>query len=183
MHKTTEQQPAANQTCETRVSNLDKTCGVLSTRQSLFALSPDSPDSTAPATVHCTSSARHVGPRVAVRLPLGDLTRRFGCWVIPWLCLFVLTATAARGVQIATESILSDASDTAGAPQVNGSATTAKTSGGVQRVAVTIDAYDPITGSRTQERCMTTSDRITLDTLTVDMQLLRDVEAALCQPQ
>src|SRR6516225_2721374 len=97
--------------------------------------------------------------RDTMRLPLGELTWRFGCWVIPWLCLFVFTASAARGVQIAAESILSNASETAGAPPVSGSVTTLTTSGGVQPAAVTIDAYDPITGSRTEERCMTTSDR------------------------
>jgi hypothetical protein len=45
---------------------------------------------------------------------------------------------------------------------------------------VTIIAYDAITGSRTEERCTTTSDRVTVDVLMVDLQQLRDIEGALC---
>jgi hypothetical protein len=46
---------------------------------------------------------------------------------------------------------------------------------------VTIIAYDATTGNRVQERCAPPSDRVARDVLTVDLQYLRDVEAALCE--
>jgi hypothetical protein len=87
-----------------------------------------------------------------------------------------------RGLQTFAESTLSGFSAVATGIHVTSPATDPMFARGLRRVVVTVIAYDATTGSRTEERCTTTSDRVTVDVLTVDVQQLREVESALCQP-
>jgi hypothetical protein len=114
----------------------------------------------------------------------GGLARWSGRRALPWIGLVVVLSTIAYGLHVAAVS------SSPGVEAAPGAATTYRLTtddpaayfGEAQRpTIVVITAYDAATGARVQEQCTTTSDRVASGALTVDLQYLRDVEAALCQ--
>jgi hypothetical protein len=183
MQEALDQQSGTNQTGTTPLPVVDYLRTPRSTAHGPYAVLRENPGVAARVAAHGGSTARRDGPRRDGRSPHGEVTGRIAGRVIPWFCLLVVTVTAGRGLQTFAESTLSGVSAVATGIPVASPAIDPAFSKGLRPSVVTIVAYDASTGSRSEERCATTSDRVTVDVLTVDLQLLRDVEAALCQPQ
>jgi hypothetical protein len=104
--------------------------------------------------------------------------------VLPWICLLVVVATTAFGLQLAAASMLpSPAAD-----QLDGSGHDIRE----QRAAflqawpmsstrmVLITGQDSATGDRMQVECLTTTDRYAEDALLLELKDLLHVVAQLC---
>jgi hypothetical protein len=111
-------------------------------------------------------------PHMPRRISLSALAQSWSR-IVPWICLLLVASTGAHGLQLAAAATLPAAAN-------DHLDVTLHASGTTSTHTVMITGLDEITGDRMQVDCVTTTDRIAIYTLVVELKNLGDIAARLC---
>jgi hypothetical protein len=112
--------------------------------------------------------------RVSLSALVGSWTR-----ILAWVCLLFVASTSGYWVQLALAATISTAADDGlGVAQLHGLALQDAARTSTHMVLIT--GQDATTGDRVQVECATTSDRVAIDALVVELKHLGELSAQLC---